>query len=431
MSLTRSTLLVMTSRVLVLFAGLIVALVAAHSLSTVEQGYFFTFISLAAAQTLFELGITSLIIHYISHARAGLAAARDEATLKATRNEALAARSYVKHYFLRAACLFTITIGISGAVFFAMSRQAHDVSWALPWSVMVAASAIGLYNLNFFSYIEGFGRLNTSYRVRIQSTALLIVSFVIFVQIFQGLLSYPAALLVANAYSFLILRKASQGIDRDFGIAGLATSQRLEIGKEQRRMGVSAIAGYITANSLSPYAFHFFGAVAAGQLGLTMSIFGAIATIAMARTTAEAPTYGPLIATGELGELKSRFQSTLIFSAAFATLLCFSALGLLELGLAQFPQYTERLLDTTGFIVISVLIVANVTLSVTGTVLRAFKTELLMWPSLAAALIVIAAQLAMRLDPVVCIGLLAVFNGLVFYPYAQHLLLGKISRQAA
>lgn len=58
MSLTRSTLLVMTSRVLALFAGLIVALVAAHGLSTQEQGYSFTFITLAAAQTL-------LVVQYV------------------------------------------------------------------------------------------------------------------------------------------------------------------------------------------------------------------------------------------------------------------------------------------------------------------------------------------------------------------------------
>lgn len=48
---------------LVLFAGLIVTIVAAHSLSSVEQGYLFTFISMAAAQTLFELGIISLVLH--------------------------------------------------------------------------------------------------------------------------------------------------------------------------------------------------------------------------------------------------------------------------------------------------------------------------------------------------------------------------------
>lgn len=52
MSLTRSTLSVMTSRVFLLSAGLIVALMAAHSRSPVERDYFFTFIILAAAQTL-------------------------------------------------------------------------------------------------------------------------------------------------------------------------------------------------------------------------------------------------------------------------------------------------------------------------------------------------------------------------------------------
>lgn len=58
MSLTRSTPRVMTNRVLVLFAGLIGTLVATHGQSTVEQRYFFTFPSLAAAQAL-------LIVKYV------------------------------------------------------------------------------------------------------------------------------------------------------------------------------------------------------------------------------------------------------------------------------------------------------------------------------------------------------------------------------
>lgn len=78
MSLTRSTLIVMASRVLVLFAGLAISIVATHSLSAVEQGFFFTFLSLAAAQTLFELGITNLILHHLSHARAGILGAVGE-----------------------------------------------------------------------------------------------------------------------------------------------------------------------------------------------------------------------------------------------------------------------------------------------------------------------------------------------------------------
>jgi hypothetical protein len=292
---------------------------------------------------------------------------------------------------------------------------------------MLAGSGLGLFNLTYYSHLEAFGRLGVSYRARMIATALLIVTFSVAAYSFGGLFSYPIALLVSNGFAFFMLRRACSEADQDHGLTRDRSHGPIDMGREQRKMAASAVAGYVTANSLTPYAFHFFGAEVAGQVGLTMSIFTAIAAVAMARTTAEAPTYGPLIAVGEWGTLKRRFRNTLVFSTGLALFLGLLALAVRHIGLDLFPRYENRVLDAAGFVVVGLLIVANVTLSVTSTVLRAFKTEQLMWPSLAAALIVLGAQMGLRLDPVRCLALLAAFNGLVFYPYAQRLLTVQIA----
>lgn len=431
MTLGKSTLLVMFSRILVLFAGLIVSVVAAHSLSSVEQGYFFTFLSIAAAQTLFELGITQLILHHLSHACAGILHAKDGAEKRAAQNLAESTRAYSSRYFGRAAVLFTVFIGSGGSLFFAWSHSTQSVQWQLPWALMVAGTALSLFNLNNYSYLEAFGRLSVSYKVRMVSTTLLIVAFCLTALSVGGLLCYPLALLISNGYAFIVLRRLSTALNREFGLGGKYTMQHVDIGREQRKMAVSAVAGYVTANTLTPYAFYFFGAQTAGQVGLTMSIFAAIATVAMARTTAEAPTYGPLIAAGELVVLMRRYRKTLLFSIGLALALGLGAIAARQVGLSLEPQYDNRVMDVAGFIVVGLLIVSNVTLSVTSTVLRAFKTEQLMWPSLVAAAIVMLAQLALRLDPVQCLALLAVFNGLIFYPFAQLRLTAQISARHA
>lgn len=427
MSLTRSTLIVAASRVLVLFAGLAISIVAAHSLSAVEQGFFFTFLSLAAAQTLFELGITNLILHHLSHARAGILVAVNEQQRQAAIEIAKATSSYSTRYFRSAAFLFLVLVGIAGGAFFARSEHSAELSWRGPWLLMLVATSLGLFNLSSYSHLEGFGQLHVAYRVRIASTLLLITAFCVFAALFGGLASYPAALLLSNGYAFWTLRLARAEVDREHGLEGPPSSMRIDIGPEQRKMAISAVAGYITANSLTPYAFHFFGAEAAGQVGLTMSIFGAIATVAMARTTAEAPTYGPLIAEKAKSTLQDRIRLTLLYSGGLMLLLCSAAIAVRQIGLALFPQYAPRVLDTGGFVVLGLLFVANVIVSVTGTALRAFRTEMLMWPSLLGALAVLAGQLIFRLSPVHCIAVLATFNGLVFFPYAQHLLSAKIA----
>lgn len=427
MSLAKSTLLVMASRIFVMFAGLIVSVVAAHSLSSVEQGYFFTFLSLAAAQTLFELGMTNLILHHLSHAYAGIIRASNADEKRDAQVVAESTRAYSGRYFRRAAGLFIVLVGLAGATFFTWSPSAQGVHWQLPWLVMLAGTGLGLLNLTYYSHLEAFGSLGISYRARMIATGLLIVAFSAAAYTFGGLFSYPLALLASNGLAFFMLRRACAEVDQDHGLTRNGDPQRIDMGQEQRKMATSAVAGYITANSLTPYAFHFFGAETAGQVGLTMSIFTAIAAVAMARTTAEAPSYGPLIAVGEWGTLKQRFRSTLLFSSGLALLLGLLALAVRQVGLDLFPRYENRVLDTAGFVVVGLLIVANVTLSVTSTVLRAFKTEQLMWPSLAAASIVAGAQLGFRLEPVHCLALLAAFNGLVFFPYAQRLLSAQIA----
>lgn len=431
MTLGKSTLLVMASRIFVMFAGLIVSVVAAHSLSSVEQGYFFTFLSIAAAQTLFELGITNLILHHLSHARAAVMSAKDKLQKRTALDLAESTRAYSSRYFRRAAVLFTVFVGLGGALFFAWSHSAQGVHWQLPWALMVAATALSLFNLTYYSHLEAFGRLSVSYRVRMASTTILIAAFCLAAFSWGGLMSYPLALLASNGYAFAVLRRACADVNREHCLDGTYTPQHVDIGREQRKMAVSAVAGYVTANTLTPYAFHFFGAEMAGQVGLTMSIFAAIAAVAMARTTAEAPTYGPLIASGELTTLKRRFRGTLLFSIALAVALGVGAILARQVGLAFAPRYDNRVLDVVGFAVIGLLIVANVTLSVTSTVLRAFKTEQLMWPSLAAAALVLAGQLTLRLNPVHCLALLAAFNGLVFYPFARHRLFAQIAARHA
>lgn len=431
MSLGKLTLLVMASRILVLFAGLIVSIVAAHSLSSVEQGYFFTFISIAAAQTLFELGITNLILHHLSHARAGILHAKDGGLKRAAQDLAESTRAYSSRYFGRAAALFTVLIGTGGSLFFAWSHSTQGVHWQLPWALMVAGTALSLLNLNHYCYLEAFGSLNVSYRVRMASTTLLIVAFSVAALSMGGLLCYPLALLISNGYAFIVLRRASTEVNREFGLGGKCNQHRVDIGREQRKMAVSAVSGYVTANTLTPYAFHFFGAQTAGQVGLTMSIFAAIAAVAMARTTAEAPTYGPLIASGNFMVLMRCFRKTQLFSIGLAIALGLGAIAARQVGLAFAPKYSDRVLDVAGFVVVGLLIVSNVTLSVTSTVLRAFKTEQLMWPSLVAATLVMVAQIALTLDPVQCLALLAAFNGLVFYPFAQLRLTAHISARHA
>lgn len=104
---------------------------------------------------------------------------------------------------------------------------------------MVIATSLGLYNLNYFSYIEGAGKVDVSYKTRIKSTVLLIILLFAFTNFKFGLFSYPIALLICNLYSYFLLKFASGELDRNYSLTNNQVSSKLQIGKDQRRMSCS------------------------------------------------------------------------------------------------------------------------------------------------------------------------------------------------
>jgi O-antigen/teichoic acid export membrane protein len=58
------------SRILVILGNLVTVLLMVRFLSPVEQGYYFTLLSLVALQVVFELGFSFVILQLAAHERA-------------------------------------------------------------------------------------------------------------------------------------------------------------------------------------------------------------------------------------------------------------------------------------------------------------------------------------------------------------------------
>ena len=427
MAIARATFLIMASRILTLLVGLFVAWFAAFSLSKMQQGYLFTFLNLAAAQSLFELGITGLILHHYSHAHALLLSAKSEIEIEQAKAVVVTARLYAFRYFLRAAVLFTGAVGVGGAVFFTLSENRSAIVWEPAWIIMVIATAIGLYNLRLYSYLEGFGQLKVSYMIRIKANVSLALFLFGFAYAFGGLSAYPAALLISNLIASLFLWQAQCHVDKEYQLSGRYALNHFDIKREQRSIALSTIAGYVAANSLTPYTFYFFGAEIAGKVGFTMSIFSAIAALAVARTTAEAPSYGHLIVGKDFVALNHCYKQTSYFSLMFATFLIFGVIAARQVLERLIPEVAERMLGHSELIVLGMLTLSSVLLAVTSTILRSFKTEPLTLPSLMAAVVCLVSQYIFMFKPFYCLVTLAVYNWVFFLPYSRFLLFRKIT----
>jgi hypothetical protein len=164
---------------------------------------------------------------------------------------------------------------------------------------------------------------------------------------------------------------------------------RHEILPVQLKIAVSYFCGYIITQGLVPYTLQIHGPIVAGQIGLMTSAFNSIAVLTSIYVYAAAPKYAEFIANKQWLDLRSIYTSvrnlTLMLSIAcyssvwsFAYLAGFSQNWIAEEFLSRIPSFqTLFLMGAIG--------VANAYVGSAATLLRAQKTEPMMWISLIVA----------------------------------------------
>lgn len=425
MSITKISTIIIASRALTLFVGLFVIFLVLPNLTKIEQGYFFVFTSIAASQVLFELGLSGLIVHYFSREHAKILINKKSKTKINENINSTEVRRYCRKYFMMASVMYCGIIGLGGAIFLELSPQGDEVDWISPWIIITLGTSLNLFNFNYHAYLNGFSEVASSYLIRIKSNILMVGILSIMVMADAGLLSYPISMMVSNLYATLLLKNACKKLDEAYIHSSGGNAQKFKMDHHQIKIALSAASGYFVANSLTPYTLHFYGAEYAGQIGLGLAIFSAISTLSVARTTAEAPKYGHMIENKNMGLLNNMRVKTTWISLALALSLSVVAMGFVYVIDDKFPSMTNRFLGIKDLVILGLFSISSVALACISTVLRAFKEELLMLPSLGAAIILIASQLWFNFDPIICIAILLLYNALFFYPYSVHLLNGK------
>lgn len=411
-------------------SGLAIAILAPVVLSPVEQGYFFTFLSLSSLQGLFELGISTLLIQNFAHLKGQI-----EYTTSDFRSSLVSERGtllvFARDYFRRASILFSFIVGAGGFAFFFISPGAGGVTvWIGPWVLLIIGTAISLRNLSEFSLIDGSGLVRESYQIRTRTVCVLFGIFVIAILLGFGLYAHPIALLASQAYSYSQLKRRVYLAGLGYSIADVSNNEKfVALRKHQKRFAVSAIAGFFTANSITPYAFYVLGPTVAGRVGLSTSMFVAAASLAMAFSTADAPKYGRLLGLGRTAEVYQAWKVNVTYSLACAIFLSI----LLVLGNVfiqeELPSFASKILGWPAFLCLALMVLANTTLTTVSTVLRSFRREDLMWPSVIAAIFSTVLQFMLQVRPEYYFLSMGVYNGIVFLPFAYVLMMQRVGQR--
>jgi len=307
-------------------AGLVTVALIARKLSLVEQGYYYTFGSIVALQLIFELGFSVVIQQLAAHEAAHLTFFDDGRIEGDGRTHARLASVLRKslHWYTIAAVLMGMLLVPTGWFFFSRSPDpAHAVAWRLPWCAVVVASCITFQIDPIFSFLEGCGFVARVARTRFAQAILGSTLAWCALLLHHGLLA-PAMMVSGQAIagaSWLYRKRSLLGGLYRHAIGDLHIDWWVEVWPFQWRIAVSYGCGFFIFQLFNPILFHYWGPAAAGQMGMSMSLSNALASVAIAWIVTKSAPFGAMIARHNFAELDS------VFFRAVAQSLVISLLG--------------------------------------------------------------------------------------------------------
>jgi O-antigen/teichoic acid export membrane protein len=372
-------------------AGLVTVALIARSLTSAEQGYYFTFGSLVAMQLVFELGFSVVILQLATHECAHLTLGSDgtvTGSLAAHARLASVLQKSVRWYSVAALLMVSILIP-AGLKFFGVQQAgvAH-VDWVAPWCLLVFAAGFTFQIDPVFSFLEGCGYVANVAHTRFWQAACGAVLAWAALASHHGLYA-PAMMICGQALAgvaFLYSRRALLvGLLR-FDPKGDRIDWWQEVWPFQWRIAVSYSCGFFIFQLFNPVLFKFWGPVAAGQMGMSLSIGNMLASVAIAWVNTKAAPFGGMIARREFRQLDHVFfkavaQTTLLCSVGAAVIW----LGCLFLNLRGLP-FSHRMLPPLPFGLLLLSVICNQLVSAAALYLRAHKQEKFLLNSILGAI---------------------------------------------
>lgn len=331
-------------RISQLVTGPVTLILIAQFFSPQVQGYYYTFMSLLALQSFVNLGLYIVIINVASHEWAHLSL-DDQGRIvgqPASLSRLTSLARFILKWYSVASFIFIGGVGLAGYLFLAQNDQA-DIAWRVPWSVLVFITGLQLVTVPFTHLLEGCNQVATVNRYRTYQSVCGSIGLWFAIWLGGGLWAI-VVLKCVNLSTDLYLQLIRYR--RFFGSfllspAGPIILWKREIWPMQWRLGLSGISNYFASALFVPVMFHYYGAVVAGQMGMTRQIIAALQGLALAWVSTKVPRYGIFIAQNDYGGLdrfwrRCSLMSLLVIGVGSVALwLLFYVMDTMQIAFAQ------------------------------------------------------------------------------------------------
>jgi len=379
------------ARVVSIAGSTVTVLLIVRFLSPVEQGYYYTLLSLVALQMVFELGFSFVVQQLAAHESVHLVLREDGSVSgdpTAHARLASALQLSVRWYSL-AAVAMGLLLAPLGTLFFARHAgpATAQVAWQGPWLLAIAASIAGLWCQPFYSFLDGCGQVRAVAALRLRQAVVGMALAWAAMLLHHGL--YSPALVIAGqvvtGLFFLVTRRQLLTGLLGHQVHDASIRWSREVWPFQWRIAVSWMCSYFTIQIFIPILFALRGPVEAGQMGMSLSITGYMTSLVLPWITTKATPFGQLIAQSEFNGLDRLFLRALGQALAVFAIIALAADAAAALLTVVAPKLAARMVSPQLFAVLMLAAGANCVVQSLATLLRSFKREPFLWQSLAVA----------------------------------------------
>lgn len=375
-------------------AGVVTILLIARFLTRTEQGYYYTFTSIVGLQIVFELGFSFVILQLAAHERANLTFLPDgrvEGNEVSHSRLASVLQKAVRWYSVAGLLMAAVLLPVGLRFFGSQQTAGSGVAWRTPWCLLVIATMLTFQIDPVFSFLEGCGYIaQVAHRRLIQA---ILGSFLAWTAMATHHGLYSPAMVVSGqvvvGLGVLLFSKFRHLLKSLllYPVGEHYVGWGREIWPFQWKIAVSWMCGYFMYGMFNPVLFYYQGPIAAGKMGMSLSIATSILSVALSWITTKASPFGRMVARGEIAALDALFFRTLKQSTLMLVACGASFFAVLIFVVQRFPRLATRVLPPWAFgLLLLTMILSHVTIC-EAQYLRAHKREPFLVQSVMVALL--------------------------------------------
>jgi hypothetical protein len=371
-------------------SGILLVAFLTRYLSIAQQGWYYSFISLSSLYTIFDLGLSVVILQLSAHYFVGNEWGRNGSLSGKSTNQFLSLLNQSLHLYLKLGFLFCLLMIPAGIIFFGLTSThlSFDISWHFAWIVLAIATTLNIFLFPIFSAIEGSGSISEVYLVRLVQGV--VGSIACWIVLASGGFLWAASMIPLSAFlvavSWLLMSRPILLRDA-FKHSGSHISWSSEVWPLQWRIGLSWLSGYLLTQIYTPILFHYQGAEVAGQMGLSLTLANMLGILAQSWIARRVPSMAEAVSHKNWQAFDQIFRRDFIVSVAFYLL---GVLGFCVLyHLISDTQYVERILSFWPFLGLLLVVLINHINGALAAHLRSYKKEPLVWVSLGGTILTV------------------------------------------